>query len=224
MGVERADVGESLNVKERLLRKTIAVGDLAAVALARGWAKQIFLSAIPNLLYIDGKFEFDPLQRVHGYWHVKKKRYGIRVALPLVSEGFWSLGYSHVKVGHEKIEVVIDGEPWVSRTNICGMLERMSGDKHVVVHIVGTVRANLGTIYTAFRCSEWLLPLLPEPMFERFAFDKRNVYNDITGRPVQFWDVFIRRGQIVKVLVNASCEEYADVVRRLYKVYVKCER
>jgi len=224
MGVERADAGEVLKVKEWLLHKTIAVGDLAAIALARGWAKQIFLSAIPNLLYIDGKFEFDPLQRVHGYWYVKKKRHGIRVALPLVSEGFWSLGYSHVMVGQEEIEVVIDGEPWVSRRNICGMLERMGGDKHVVVHIVGSLRANLGNIYTAFRCSEWTLPLLIEPIFERFAFDKRNVYNDITGRPVQFWDVFIKRGQIVKVLVNASCEEYAGAVRKLYGAYVKCER
>ncbi len=224
MGAEITDVGEVLNVKERLLRKNVAVGDLAAVALKMGGASQISLWAIPNRLEIAGRFDFDPTRDVLGYWFVKKKRIMKPMVLPRESVGYWSLGYSYVRVGPERIEVAIHGEPWVSRTNICGVIEGMGGDKHVVVHVVGSLRGAFGRIYTAFRCSEWILPLLPEPLFDRFAFDKRGIVNDVSGLPVQFWDVFVREGVVVKVLVNASCEEYAEAVKKLFKVDVRCER
>ncbi len=226
MGMNKTDVGKVLSVREQLIRKTVAAGDLAAVALTRGWAKVIHLWAIPNKLEIAGKFDFDPMLDVRGYWFVKKKRVMRSIALPLVSEGYWSSGYSYVSVGPEKIEVVIHGEPWVSRTNVCGIIERMAGggDKHVVVHVVGSLRATVGRIYTAFRCSEWILPLQPGPMFERFAFDKRGVVNDITEKPVEFWDVLLRDGVVTKVMVNASCEEYTEAVKKLFEVDVRCER
>jgi len=230
MGTGNSDVGEVSSIKDlliqRLKNKYVATGDLAAVALARGWSREVRLISNSTVLHIEGKFHFDPLYHVSGFWRLRTWRRKFFMTLPLVSEGYWSLGHSYVKVGQEKIEVVINGETWVSRPNICGMLERMGGDKHVVVHIVGTLRAlSAGVYYTAFRCSEWLFPLSrEEPMFWRFAFSKKNVYNDITGQPVQFWDVFIKRGRIVKVLVNASCEEYISTVLKLYGVHVKCER
>ncbi len=222
--MDKTGTEKVLSVREQLLRKSVAVGDLAAIALARGWAKQIYLWAIPNKLEIAGKFDFDPTLDVRGYWFVKKKRIMRTIVLPLVSEGYWSLGYSYVRVGPERIDVAIHGEPWVSRTNICGIIERMGGDKHVVVHVVGSLRGAFGRIYTAFRCSEWILPLSVESMFGRFAFDKRGINNSITDKPVEFWDVFVREGVVVKVLVNASCEEYVMAVKKLFKVDVRCER
>jgi hypothetical protein len=224
MGMDKVDMERVLSVREQLLRKSVTVGDLAAIALTRGWAKEIQLWAIPNRLEIAGKFDFDPTRDVRGYWFVKKKRTMRTITLPLVSEGYWNSGYSYVSVGPEKIEVVIRGEPWVSRTNICGIIERMGGDKHVVVHVVGSLRSMFGHVYTAFRCSEWILPLSVEMLFDRFSFDKRGINNDITGQPVEFWDVFVREGVVVKVLVNASCEEYAEAVKKLFKADVRCER
>ena len=225
MGVEMSDVGVMLSLKERLIRKSVAVGDLAVVALSEGGAKHIQLWAIPNRLYIGGRFDFDQTRDVVGHWFVKKKRHVDAIVLSRESVGYWSLGYSYVNVGEENIEVVIDGEPWVSRTNICGMLRRVGGDRyHVVVHIMGTLRAALGRLYTAFRCSEWILPLLPEPIFERFAFDKRNIHNSVSEKPALFWDVFVKEGVIAKVLINPSCEEYVGTVNRLYGVHVRCEQ
>jgi len=233
MGTENSDVGEVSSIKDlliqRLKNKYVATGDLAAVALARGWSREVRLISNSKVLHIEGKFHFDPLYHVSGFWKLRTWRRKFFITLPLASEGFWGGEKTYVRVGQETIEVVVDGKVYISRPNICGVVESIGGGReqrhHVVVHVVGTLRAlSAGVYYTAFRCSEWLLPISREPMFERFAFDKKNVYNDITGRPVQFWDVFIKRGRIVKVLVNASCAEYVDTVSKLYGVRVKCER
>jgi len=126
--------------------------------------------------------------------------------------------YSEPPVLNKIIEAVaVDGEVWLSRPNICYV-----EDAGVVVHIIGTVATAAGERYTAFRCSEWSLPLLKEPIFDRFAFDKRNLRNEVTGLPIEFVDVFVKRGRVVKALVNPSCEEYVETVHRLYGLREKC--
>ena len=211
---------------QKFRNRLVWSGDLAAVALAMGWAKQITLMGLGNLLYIDGKFDFRPDYSVYGYWQSRRRRKFV-ARLSLVSEGYWSAGNTYVKVW-PGIEVAVDGEVLASRPNICAETVNIDGGggKQVVVHIVGTVvmTAHADFRYTAFRCSEWLLPWLDSPMFDRFAFDKRNVYNSISGLPVEFRELFVKRGRVVKVLVNPSCEEYASTVRKLYGVVVRCDR
>jgi hypothetical protein len=60
-------------------------------------------------------------------------------------------------------------------------------------------------------------------MFDRFAYDKRKVYNDITGAHVEFREIFVKGGRIVKVLINPSCREYIETVYKLYGVNVECK-
>jgi|GEM_PF-6104703 hypothetical protein len=207
---------------QRLRYKYVATGDLASIALARGWAKEVNLVSSGNVLHIDGKFHFDPSLHVQGFWKLPTMRRKFSTSLTLASEGFWVADNAHVRVGREAIEVVAYGETYISRYNICGVAE--DGRQDVVVHIVGTLRRALGGVYyTAFRCSEWLLPLSPEPLFDRFAFDKRKVYNDITGRHVEFREVFVKKGRVVKVLVNPSCREYSETVYFLYRSFVECK-
>jgi hypothetical protein len=212
----------SQDLLQRLRSKYVATGDLAAVALARGWAKEVNLVSSGNILHIDGKFHFDPFLHVQGFWKLPTMRRKFSTSLMLASEGFWVADNAHVRVGREAIEVVAYGRTYISRPNICGVAE--DGRQDVVVHIVGTLRRALGGVYyTAFRCSEWFLPLSPEPLFDRFAFDKRKVYNDITGRHVEFREVFVKKGRVVKVLVNPSCREYSETVYFLYGSLVECK-
>jgi hypothetical protein len=227
MGVDNSGVGEVSSVKDllfqRLRNKYVATGDLAAVALARGWARDVRLISISTILYIEGKFYFDPSYHVQGFWKLPTWRRKFYKALPLVSEGLWGTGDTYVKVG-ENIEVVVDGKVWLSRLNICGVAERIGGGEDVVVHVVGSVRAaSMGVYYTAFRCSEWILPFSREPMFDRFAFDKRNLFNSITERRLEFREIFIKGGRVVKVLVNPSCREYSETVYKLYGSFVACK-
>jgi hypothetical protein len=210
-----------MELLQKLRNMYVASGDLAAVALANGGAKEVRLESLGGLLYIGGRFDFDPTDYVDGVWRLRRRRFA--VVLPLASRGRWGAGRTYVEVG-ERIEVAVDGEVWLSRPNICYGTEDAGGDKHVVVHIVGTVATVSGERYTAFRCSEWILPLLKEPVFDRFAFDKRGVRNEVTGLPVEFVDVFVKRGHVVKVLVNPSCGEYVEAVRRLYGVEEGCRQ
>jgi hypothetical protein len=230
MGVENSGVGEVSGIKDllfqRLRYKYVATGDLAAIALARGWAREVRLISNSNVLYIEGKFYFDPSYYVSGFWKLPTRRRRFFKSLPLVSEGLWALDdKTYVRVGQD-IEVVVDGKAYISRPNICGIAESVGGghdDVDVVVHVVGALRGLTGVYYTAFRCSEWILPLSRESMFDRFAFDKRNVYNDITGRRVEFREVFVKGGRVVKVLVNPSCSEYSEAVYKLYGSFVACK-
>jgi hypothetical protein len=97
-------------------------------------------------------------------------------------------------------------------------------DVDIVVHIVGTLRRpSTGVYYTAFRCSEWILPLSMESMFDRFAFDKRGIRNFISERPVEFREVFVKSGRVIRVLVNPSCKDYSETVHRLYGSFVACK-
>jgi len=225
MGVEKINVGGAVDVKELLFQKLrfkhVGSGDLAVVALAAGWSKAIMLTGMGNFLYVDGKFDFSPGYNVFGYW--RRRGYVFSVALPLMSQGFWARGNTYVRVGNT-IEVSVNGEVLVSRPNVCAIAEstESTGDKHVVVHVLGTVPVAYAYRYTAFNCSEWILPLLEDPVFDRFAFDKRNIHNSVTGLPVEFRELFIKKGRVVKVLVNASCHEYVSTVHRLYGVDVKC--
>jgi hypothetical protein len=208
---------------QRLRSKYVATGDLASIALARGWAKRVNLTSDGRILHIDGKFHFDPSLHVQGFWKLPTTRRKFSTSLQLASEGFWVGDDAHVRVGREVIEVVAYGKTYISRPNICGVAEDVGGGgRDVVVHIVGTVRRTSGSVYTAFRCSEWILPLSPEPLFDRFAFDKRKVYNGITGRDVEFREVFVKKGRVVEVLVNPSCREYSETVYKLYGSIVEC--
>ena len=122
----------------------------------------------------------------------------------------------------------MDGKVYVSRPNICGIVESLFNRQHVVVHIVGTLRRlstgmSTGVYYTAFRCSEWILPLSMEPMFDRYGFDKRNLYNSIVETFVSIVEIFVKKGYVSKILINPSCEEYVETVRRLYGFSVKCK-
>ena len=230
MGGGSQDVDVS-NIKDLLLQrlrnKYVATGDLAAVALAVGWAREVHLVSSDRLLYIGGKFVFDPYYSVSGFWKLPSWRRKFSMRLPLMSKGLWGLGdKTYVVVGQEKIEVVVDGKTYLSRTNICGLAESIdSGGRHVVVHVVGTLRGpwEASELYTAFRCSEWLLSFSREHMFNRYAFDKHRVHNDITGERVEFRDVFIKKGRVVDILVNPTCREYMETVYRLYRSYVTCE-
>jgi len=202
-------------------KRYVSSGDLATIALANGWAKQITLQSSGDFLYVGGSFDFDPTNYVDGFWRLRRRRFV--ATLSLASQGYWSAGggRTYVRAG-DRIEVVVDGRVWLSRPNICATVEEAGSGRQVVVHVVGTVPIAAGDAYTAFRCSEFRLPLLNEPLFDRFAFDKRNLRNDITGQPVEFIDVFVKRGRVVKVLVNPSCEEYVDTVYKLYRDRIKC--
>jgi hypothetical protein len=112
----------------------------------------------------------------------------------------------------------------ISRPNICHEAENI-GDrqgKHVVVHVIGTVMTGRDYFYTAFRCSEDILPLLDGPIFDRFAYDKRELYDEFDGLKVEFRELFVKKGRLVKILVNPSCEEYVSTVHRLFGTYVSC--
>jgi hypothetical protein len=202
-----------------LLQKYVATGDLASIALARGWAENVVLASSGNILRIEGRIRFDTSLRVQGFWKLPTMRRKFSASLPLASEGFWAADGVHVEVGREAIEVVAYGKTYISRPNICGAAEGAGGGgRDVAVHIVGTVRRAFGGVYyTAFRCSEWLLPLSQEPLFDRFAFDKK-VHND----GAEFREVFVKSGRVVKVLVNPSCREYSEAVYKLYDTLVKC--
>jgi hypothetical protein len=229
MDVGNGGVGEVSSVQDllnrRLIRKYVTTGDLAAVALLRGWAREVKLYSNGVILHIEGKFYFDPTYYVSGFWFLRPRRRKFYKALPLVAEGVWALDdKTYVRVGQE-ITVVIDGKTYISRPNVCGIAESIGArqDVDVVVHVVGSLRGLSGVYYTAFRCSEWILPFVREPMFDRFAFDKRGLKNDITGKPILFVDIFVKKGRIVKVLTNPSCEEYVRTVYRLYGSFVECK-
>ena len=208
---------------QRLRSKYVATGDLASIALAVGWAKEVSLVSSGNILHIKGKFHFDPSLHVQGFWKLPTMRRKFSTSLTLASEGFWVADNAHVRVGREAIEVVAYGKTYISRPNICGVAESIGGGHDVVVHVVGTLKAlSTGVYYTAFRCSEWILPLSREPVFDRFAFDKRNLYNDITGGRVEFREIFTKRGRVVEVLINPSCREYSETVYKLYGSIVEC--
>jgi hypothetical protein len=231
MGAENSGVGEVSGIQDLLIQrlryKYVTSGDLAAIALARGWAREVRLTSNSNILYIDGKFYFDPNYYVNGFWKLPSWRRKFFMTLPLVSEGLWAVDEkTYVKVGQEKIVVMVGGKMYLSRLNICGLAETIGGgqDFDVVVHIVGTLRGlSTGVYYTAFRCSEWILQISREPLFDRFAFSKLSVYNDITGRRVEFREVFVKGGRVVKVLVNPSCREYSEMVYKLYGFFVACK-
>jgi hypothetical protein len=207
----------SQDLLQRLRYKYVATGDLAAVALTRALASEVKLVSYGNILYIE-----NPTYHIQGFWKLPTWRRKFSTSLTLASEGFWAVNdKTYVKVGQE-IEVVVDGEEYISRPNICGVAE--GGRQDVAVHIVGTVRRALGGVYyTAFRCSEWFLPLSPEPLFDRFAFDKRKVYDDSTGGYVEFREVFIKGGRVVMVLLNPTCREYSETVYHLYGSLVECK-
>jgi len=226
MSTEKISAGGAVDVKEVLFQKLrfkhVVSGDLAAIALAAGGAEEINLTGIGNFLYVGGRFDFAPDYGVFGYWRCRGCIFHVR--LPRVSPGLWGAGDTYVKVGNT-IEVSVNGEVLISRPNVCaaaGSTAESTGDKHVVVHVLGTVPMAYGVRYTAFNCSEWILPLLEDPVFERLAFNKMNVHNHVTGLPVEFREVFVKKGRVVKVLVNASCREYISTVHRLYRVDVKC--
>ncbi len=210
------------DLQKYLLQKYVATGDLASIALARGRAEKVNLVSNGNILHIEGKLHFDPPLHVQGFWKLPTMRRKFFMSLPLASEGFWAADGAHVRVGREAIEVVAYGKTYISRPNICGIAESVGGGgRGAAVYIVGTVkRAFGGVYYTAFRCSEWLLLLSREPLFDRFA--ERKVYNDATGRHVEFIEVFVKSGRVVKVLVNPSCREYSETVYKLYSSLVEC--
>jgi hypothetical protein len=210
-----------MELLQKLRNKYVASGDLAVVALANGWARQIRLVSSGSFLYVGGGFYFDPMHGVEGFWRLRRRRFA--ATLSLESQGCWSAdgGRTYVRAG-DRIEVAVDGGVWLSRPNICATAEETGSGGQVVVHVVGTVPAAAGDAYTAFRCSEFKLPLLNEPLFDRFAFDKRNLRNDTTGQPVEFIDIFVKRGRVAEVLVNPSCEEYVETVRRLYGIRERC--
>jgi hypothetical protein len=230
MGVESSGVGEVSGIQDllqRLRNKYVASGDLAAIALARGWARDVRLISNGYVLHIEGKFYFDPSYYVSGFWKSSTWRRRFYKALPLVSEGLWAVDdKTYVKVGQEKIEVVVNGKVYLSRLNICGVAESRDGgqDVDVVVHVVGTLRGlSTGVYYTAFSCSEWILPISSESLFDRFAFGKQGIQNYITGRRVEFREVFVKGGRVVKVLINPSCREYSETVYKLYGSIVSCK-
>jgi hypothetical protein len=187
--------------------KYVATGDLAAVALKRASATEVKLVSYGNILYIE-----NPTYK--GFWKLPTWRRKFFMTLPWVSEGLWAVNdKTYIKVGQD-IEVVVDGKAYISRPNICSIAE--GGRQDVVVHIVGTLRrVPTGLYYTAYRCSEWVLPIAREPLFERFAYDKQNSRNE-------FREVFIKGGRVVMVLVNPSCREYSEAVHKLYGSFVEC--
>jgi len=213
---------ESVQDLERLRNKYVAVGDLAAVVLTRGRAETVELASNGYVLYIEGRLQ--PDNHVSGFWKLPTWRRKFSISLPLVSEGFWGTDDAYVKVGREAIEVVAYGKTYVSRPNICGIAESAGSrqDQDVVVHIVGTLRrASAGLYYTAFRCSDFYIPLAREPLFSRFAF-RRRFRGGVAGRGVEFREIFVKSGVITKVFTNLTCREYAEVVYKLYGFFVEC--
>jgi hypothetical protein len=195
----------------RLRYKYVATGDLAAVALTRALASEVKLVSYGNILYIENS-----TYHIQGFWKLPTWRRKFFVTLPWVSEGLWAVNdKTYVKVEQEAIEVVVDGKAYISRLNICGVAE--GGRQDVVVHIVGTLRRpSAGLYYTAFRCSEWVLPIAREPLFERFAYNKQKFRNE-------FREVFIKGGRVVMALLNPTCREYSETVYNLYGSFVECK-
>jgi hypothetical protein len=219
------NVEESMRVQsllwEKLGGRYVASGDLAVIALFNGMAKRVVLTSMGRMgrLFIEGKLDYTHTY-VRGSWNVKARRF--TAELSLVSPGYWRDTDTYVKVG-PTIEVAVNGTTLVSRPNLCHEAENI-GDiqgRHVVVHILGTVMDGRRRTYAVFSCSEDKL-VLDDPFFARYAYDKRNLYDEFDGLKVEFRELFIKRGRIVKILVNPSCEEYASTVQKLYGVRVSC--
>jgi hypothetical protein len=137
----------------------------------------------------------------------------------------WRLdGGTYVAVG-KTIEVVVGRRTLVSRPNICADDSEFTEhrDKRVNVHVIGSVTwAGGGLRFTAFRCSDWRNFFEDSLYASRFAFDKTNRRTYVDDLPTETRDVFIKRGRVVKVLVNATCEEYVETVRRLFGIQTSC--
>jgi hypothetical protein len=207
-------VKESAN----LAPTSVASGDLAAITLRNGYAKEIELVSYGRYMEIHGLRYY-----INGFWSVRTRRF--RVELPLVRKGLWRLGDTYVSAG-KTIEVVVNGKQLVYRPNICADDSEFSEheDKRVYVHVIGSVAWPIGgnVMFTAFRCSDWKNSISNDLYASRFAFDKTNRRTYADSLPIETRDIFVKRGRVVKMLMNATCEEYVRTVQRLFGVKPLC--
>jgi hypothetical protein len=212
-------VKESAN----LAPTSVASGDLAAIALRNGYARKIELMSFGQYVEIDGYMDYGMRLYIKGFWSMRTRRF--RIELPLVRKGLWRLGDTYVSVG-KTIEVVVNGKQLVSRPNICADDSEFSEheDKRVYVHVIGSVAwpIDSGVMFTAFRCSDWRNFISNDFYASRFAFDKTNRRTYADSLPIETHDIFVKRGRVVKILVNATCEEYVRTVQRLFGVRPLC--
>ena len=197
---------------------SVVSGDLAAITLRNGYAKEIELVSYGRYVEIHGLGYY-----ISGFWSVRTRRF--RIELPLAGKGLWRLGDTYVSVG-KTIEVVVNGKRLVSRPNICADDSEFSEreDKRVYVHVIGSVAWPVGggVGFTAFRCSDWKNSISNDLYASRFAFDKTNRRTYVDDLPIEGRDIFVKRGRVVKILMNATCEEYVRTVQRLFGVKPLC--
>ena len=205
------------------LSTSVTSGDLAIIALRNGYAKKIELTSYGSYIGIYGYVDCcGERHTATGFWSVRARRF--KVELSLVEEGLWRLSDdTYVAVGRT-IEVVVGGKSLVSKPNICADDSEFAEypDRRINVHVIGSVPWFGGVKFTAFRCWDWRDPINNDFYASKFAFDKTNRRTYVDETPIETRDIFIKRGRVVKVLVNPTCEEYVRTVERLFGVKTSC--